>query len=154
MQTGDATRKLMPYVKQRGICIRKLRRAPQNLTCRSIALNGSEQFHCALRPHRPLPQQSAGKPHGSSVEPELHQQIRNDIIVISCVERDLLSTAAVDQGTANLYSLITVKRRYFNRPYVLNFAELTPELITEFTAANSRLQVKSKQGNMFGDFPA
>ncbi|MNJ55790.1 hypothetical protein D3C77_513080 [compost metagenome] len=85
--------------------------------------------------------------HAINLKPVSRQQISNNIIVISRIQSDFLTTARFTNRSDDIQRLITVERSHLDRFYPGNFSKLAPKLIAQPLPAHSRLQIKSENGN-------
>ena len=82
------------------------------------------------------------------VEAKWREQIHHDVIIIACIQRDILA-ARLSNGANHIQRLIAVERRDFDGDDILNFGKPAPEGVRENAPADCRLQVKSNQRNNF-----
>src|SRR4051812_43161532 len=74
-------------------------------------------------------------------EPKGRKKVRNNIVIIPGVKRDVI-TAALSDGADDIDRLVAIKRSDFDRDYILDLGESTPKRISEHPSANRRLQVE------------
>jgi hypothetical protein len=86
-----------------------------------------------------MAQQSPDNACAPAAEIEFSQQITENIVIIAGVKSDIVTPSTLDYGANHIESLIAVKRRDFDGDNISNFGELSPELIRQYTPANSWL---------------
>ena len=92
MHTRDTPAKPILHIKQGGIRIGDFGRAIEQrfrLAASPVALDFLEKLYSSLRPYGPMAQQAAGEMQRLIPEPEIGQQIANNVVVIPSVERYL-----------------------------------------------------------------
>ena len=118
MQTGDAARELVGGIKKGGIAIGHLNvfgqhRLRYRLVCERQPVAFLQQFSGMPGPNSPVARQSSNDAEhfAFSVYPESirHEQVRNDIVVVPCVQRDV-STRFCDGSIDSVNEWIWKKR--------------------------------------------
>src|SRR5262249_1829082 len=103
------------------------------------SLGRFQHLYRTFRPNRPMSEQSAAEMKTHITNAKLSQQIGDDVIVISCVERDLAVSAACGQCAHNIQVLIAINRSNFNSRNVFNLEKFAPEFVRKQTTADRRL---------------
>src|SRR6185503_5674950 len=99
VDAGNAACETIRGAKKSGVRVRHFRRRAQkidwNLTCRDGAMALIEQRHGIPGPHRPVTKKPANYSHLAcppvSGEPIWRKQIRDDLVVVAGVKRDVVS---------------------------------------------------------------
>src|SRR4051812_46548430 len=94
-------------------------------------------------PERPVTEQPAD---------EWTEQIGNDVVVVSRIQRDVPPPRR--QGRAHhVARAVTIERRHLDRDDVLDLAETPPECLVEHAPAYRRLEVEPEHGDHLGHRP-
>ena len=102
-----------------------------------------EKLDGALCPNRPMAEEPADEMRGlrsrRRVDAVLTQEVGDDRIVVTGVERDLALPPGVAQGANDVERLVTVERCDLDRHDVVDLGELAPKLVGKLATADRRL---------------
>ncbi len=159
VQPHNAALKIVLYVEKSGVGIGDLRREREQLR-RNVAallrlLHGVKIGDCRVRPHCPVPEQAAHKGDFARfavfLKGEACEQIAKQIIIVSCVERDLRRARRTRDRARGIQRHVAVERGGFDGNHALDFAKLLPIFIREAPPPNRNLQVKANHGHHLRD---
>ena len=69
------------------------------------------------------------------------------MVIVSGVQRNLLSPAGIGNGPDNFDGLIAIKGRYLYGHDILDVGEAPPEIVMQESSSDCRLQVKTDYRN-------
>src|SRR5450759_3385108 len=151
VNAGNAARERVACVEDRAVGISERCGVAQPFAAEHASTRRAhaiEEAHRAARPQSPLAAQSADDMMRGGFATRNHrewrEQIGDDAIVISRVERDILATRIGD-GAHDVERLVAVEWSNLDGPRALDPGELAPEIVAQRASAHCRLQIESEQ---------
>src|SRR5690242_4101700 len=106
-----------------------------------------------LSPHRPMAEQSANDTKPFATQIKFGEEIDEDVVVIACIECDLLCATGLHNRTNHIKCLVSVERRDLDGHNVIDLRELPPEFEGQNTSAYRWLQIKTNDRQHRSYFP-
>src|SRR5436309_16025631 len=112
---------MMGGIKDGRIRIGNLMTQAQKIARDRIAMlsRQGQVLNCSFRPDCPMAQQAAREADGPRPEFKNREQVEQDVIIVSGVQRDLASPAGISNGPDNFDGLIAIEGSYLDGDYIL-----------------------------------
>src|SRR5260221_6243569 len=145
--------KMMSWIKCRCIRIGNFNSFGEQSAhlCPFPAFNFSEQLYCFFCPKSPMPKKASDKSFFNLFSVQLKaircEQVTHDVVVIAGVQRNLLHPIGLAYGPHHVECLVPVESGNLDGSNILVLRKPAPEIKTQNSPTNGRLQIKAKYRN-------
>src|SRR5262245_66215970 len=97
-----------------------------------------------------MAEEAAANAQDLATEAVGREEVKNDVVIVPGVERDVGFAAGFGHGADNIESLITVEGRNLDGSDVFDLNEATPKIERKDTTADRGLEVEAEDRKDFG----